>query len=324
MNCLTRSIIILCLLQLYPLIAATQGYPTKPLRLVVPYPPGGGVDIMARALSERLARAWGQAVVVDNKPGGGTIIGAEIVARAMADGYTLLLTADTTITSNPHAYAKLPYDPIGDFAPITMLVRTPQIVVVHPSIAANTLQELAVLARSKPDEINYGSFGVGSPQHLAFENFKTQTGTKLTHVPYKGFAPVILAMITGEVKVTMTSVTLTRPYIQAGKVKALAIGRAERDATMPDVPTLHESGFPGIDPQNWFGLFAPTGTQRSTVLKIQADVAAVFAEPGFREQHVLSKGYSSAPVSPEEFAAFIQSDLAYKATMIKRAGIRPE
>ena len=301
-----------------------QAYPSKPVKMIVPYPPGGGVDIMARALAEPLGRVWGHAVVVDNKPGGGTIIGAELAARAVPDGYTLLLTSDSTITSNPHTYAKLPYDPMKDFAPITTLVRAPQIVVVHPSVPANTLQELANLARSKPDEINYGSFGVGSPQHLAFESFKTQTGTRLTHVPYKGFAPTIQAIITGEVQLTMTSVSLTRPFVQAGKVKALAIGKAERDSTMPDVPTLRELGFPGIDPQNWFGLFAPAGTPLPAVLKIQAEVGAIFAEPGFRERHVLSRGYDSAIISPEEFAAFIRSDLAYKAKMIRNAGIRPE
>lgn len=307
-----------------PLAALAQAYPGKPVRIVVPYPPGGGVDGMARPLAERLAAKWGQPVLVENKAGAGTIIGAEFVAKAPQDGYTLLLTTESTITSNPYIYPKLPYDPIKELAPITQLIALPQMVVAHPSVAANSLGELVELARAKPGQFNYGSYGSGSQPHLLFEGFKAQTGVAITQVPYKGIAPAVTAALAGEVQLTMAGASVSRGHIEAGKLKPLAIARKQRLTLMPGVPTLAEAGFAEIDPQSWFGLFVTGGTPREIVAKIHQDVIAVFADPEFRDRHMLQRGFDPVLSTPEEFAAFIQVDLQQKARLIKLSGAKAE
>lgn len=304
--------------------AFAQPYPSRPVRIVVPYPPGGGVDGMARPLADQLSRRWGQPVLVENKAGAATIIGAEQVAKATPDGYTLLLTSESTITSNPHIYAKLPYDPIKDLAPVTQLISLPQMVIAHPSVSANSLQELVALAKVQPGTLNYGSYGGGSQPHLLFEGLKAQAGIALTHVPYKGIAPALQAALAGEVQLTMAGASVSRGHIDAGKLKPLAIARKERLALLPNVPTLREAGYPDIDPQSWFGLFATGGTPREAVEKIYQDVAAAFSEPQFRERHMLQRGFDPVLSSPEEFARFIQEDLRAKAMLIKLSGARPE
>ena len=300
-----------------------QEYPAKPVRIIVPYPPGGGVDILARPLADRLARMWGAPVIVENKAGAGTLLGAETVARATPDGYTLLMTSDTTITSNPYVYRKLPYDPVKDFAPLTRLVSLPQMVLAHPSLSANTLGELVALAKAKPGALNYSSLGAGSQPHLVYANLEAITGAQITHIPYKGSAPAITALIANEVQLSMGSGN-HYAMIRAGKLKALAIARAERDPQFPNVPTLREAGFPELDPQLWFGILATGGTPRPVIDKIFSSIGVVFADPQFREPQVTSKSYDLAISSPEDFAAFIRSDLDYKGRMIKRAGIQPE
>lgn len=304
--------------------ALAQDYPARTVRMIVPYPPGGGVDGMARPLADRLTRTWGQPVVVENKPGAGTIIGADFVAKSPPDGHTLLLTSDSTITSNPHIYPKMPFDPLKDLASITQLIGLPQMVVAHPSVSANTLRELVALAKAKPGSLNYGSYGSGSQPHLLFEGLKAQTGIQITHVPYKGIAPALQAALAGEVQLTMAGASVARGQIQAGKLKPLAIARKERQAIMPEVPTLREAGYPDIDPQSWFGLFTTGGTPRDIVLRIQRDVAQIFSEPEFRERHVTQRGFDLALSTPDEFAAFIRSDLEYKARLVKISGARAE
>jgi tripartite-type tricarboxylate transporter receptor subunit TctC len=302
---------------------AQEPYPSRPVRVIIPYPPGGGVDTLGRPLADRLSRMWGVPVVIENKPGGGTIIGAEVVVRAAPDGYTLLLTSDTTITSNPYVYVKLPYDPVKDFAPVTRLVSLPQMVLANPSLGADTLTELVALAKSVPGKLNYGSYGAGSQPHLVYTNLEALSGVQLTHIPYKGSAPSIQALMANEVQLGMGSGNYYG-LIRGGKLKALAIARAERDPQMPNVPTLRESGYPELDPQLWFGLLATAHTPPAVVAKIGSSIATLFADSQFREPHVTSKSYDAAVSSPEEFAAFIRADLEYKARMIKRAGIRPE
>ncbi len=308
---------------LAPLAALAQAYPNKPVRIVVPYPPGGGVDGIARPIAERLSQKWGQPVVVDNKPGAATIIGAEFVAKAAPDGYTLLLTSESTITSNPFVYPTLPYDPVKGLAPITQLIALPQMVVAHPSLPANTLKELVALAQANPS-ISYGSYGSGSQPNLLFEALKQQTGIQLLHVPYKGIAPAVTATLAGEVQLTMAGASVSRGHIQAGKLKPLAIARAERLAIMPDVPTLKEAGFPDIDPLSWFGLFATGGTPPEIVAQIQKEVAAMFAEPEFREKHMLGRGFDPVLSTPADFAKFIQADMVQKARLVKISGAKPE
>ena len=304
--------------------AFAQAWPSKPVKIVVPYPPGGGVDGIARPIAERLTQRWGQPVLVENKAGAATIIGAELVAKAPADGYTLLLTSESTITSNPHIYPKLPYDAVRELAPVTQLIGLPQMVVAHPSLPASSLKELVELAKAKPNTVNYGSYGSGSQPHLLFESLKAQTGAALTHVPYKGIAAAVTAVVAGEVQLTMAAASLARGQIQAGKMKAIAIARASRQSIMPDVPTLREAGFPDIDPQSWFGLFATGGTPRDIVQKIQTDVAALFADAEFRERHMLQRGFDPVLSTPEDFAKFIQADMQVKARLIKVSGAKAE
>ncbi len=324
MKCFLPWLAALTVASIFPGVALCDEYPSKPVRVVVPYPAAGGVDILARTVAERLAARWHQPVVVENKSGAGTIIGAEFVARSAPDGYTLLLTTDATITSNPHTHAKLPHDPMKDFAPITLLIVGPQLVVVHASVAASSMNELAALAKRQPGALNYASYGNGSQPHLLFEAFKVKTGAPISHIPYRGAAPGLQAVVAGEVHLALVPLALSRPFIQAGRLKPIAIGRAERARELPDLPTLGEAGFSDIYPLTWFGLFAPAGTPRPIVLKVQADVAAIFSDPEFRERHILQRGYDPAVGTPEEFAAFIRSDHAAKGQLIKRAGLRPE
>ena len=312
------------LLCVIALASAAQEFPVKAVRIIVPYPPGGGVDTMARPLAERLAQKWSQSVLVENKPGASTIIGAELVARATPDGYTLMMTTDSTITSNPHLYAKLPYDPVRDLAPVTQLIRVPQMVVAHPSFPARTLAELVGLAKQTPGKIAYASYGSGSQPHLLFEALRAKTGAELDHVPYKGVAPAIQATVAGEVMLTLGGASVTRGLINDGRLRPLAIARAERLAIMPSVPTLREAGFADIDPLSWFGLFATGGTPAAVLARIQRDVAEVFADPAFRERHMLQRGFDPVLSAPSEFAEYIQRDLAVKARLVKNSGAKPD
>ncbi|MFM9972416.1 MAG: tripartite tricarboxylate transporter substrate binding protein [Burkholderiales bacterium] len=299
----------------------SQPYPNKPVRIIVPYPPGGGVDGIARPLADKLSRAWNQPAVVENRAGAGTILATELVAKATPDGYTLLLTSDSTITSNPFVYAKLTYDAVKDLAPVSLLAVVPQMVIAHPSVAARSLKELIALAKSNPGALNYGSYGIGSQPQLVYESLKAIAGADFNHVPYKGFAPAIQAVVAGEVQLTMGSVALTRGLIGAGKLRPLAIARPEREPTMPDVPTMKEVGFPSIDPLTWFGLFAPGATPQALIARINADVTAAFGDKEFLDRNVLQKGMDSGVGSPEKFAEFIRLDMANKGAMIKNAKI---
>lgn len=308
----------------WPIAASAQDYPTKLVRIIVPYPAGGGVDGMARPLADRLSRVWQQPVVVENKPGASTIIGADMVAKAPADGYLLLFTSDSTVTSNPHLYRTMPFDPIKDLAPVTQLIDLHQMVLVHPSVSANTMQELVALAKAKPGTLNYGSYGSGSQPNLLFEALKAETGIELTHVPYKGLAPALMATIAGEVQMTLGSAGSSGTYIEAKTLKPLAIARPTRLPLYPDVPTLREAGFPDIDPRPWYGMFAPAGTPPAVVAKIQKAVAAILEEPEFRDREVVGRGYTGVGSTPEQFAAFIKEDLAYKGRLIKISGAKVE
>ncbi|HVE49054.1 MAG TPA: tripartite tricarboxylate transporter substrate binding protein [Casimicrobiaceae bacterium] len=304
--------------------AAAQEFPSGPVRLIVPYPPGGGVDGMARPIAERLSRIWGKPVVIDNKSGGSTIIGSDAVAKSPPDGHTLLFTSDSSITSNPHLFASLPFDPIKDLMPVTQLIDLHQMVVVHPSVSANTMQELVALAKAKPGTLNYGSYGSGSQPNLLFESLRVQTGAQIAHIPYKGIAPALAATLAGEVQMTLGGAATTSGHIASGRMKPLAIGRAQRLKQYPDIPTLREAGFPDVDPRSWFGMFAPRGTPQAVVDKIRNDVARILADPEFDAREITGKGYTSVGSTPEEFAAFVKTDLDYKGKMIKSAGIKAE
>lgn len=300
-----------------------QDFPDRLVRIVVPYPAGGGVDGMARALGDGLSQIWKQPVIVENKPGASTMIGGEFVARAPADGYTLFLTSDSSITSNPFLFPNAKFDPIKDFAPITQLIELNQLVVLHPSVPANSLKELVALSKEKKGALNYGSYGVGSQPHLLFEMLRAQAGAEIMQIPYRGIAPAITATLAGDVQMTLGGWSVTAGHIQGGKLKPIAISKKERQKELPDVPTLREAGFPDIDPQSWFGLFATAGTPKPVVDKIQKDVATVFAEPAFQTK-IQALAFTPVVSAPDDFAKFIAEDLAYKKRLIATTGIKAE
>lgn len=310
---------------LVPALAVAQGASGQAVKIVVPYAPGGGVDVLARVLAERLQQKWGRPVIVENKAGASTIIGTTAVTKAQPDGQTLLLTSEATITSNPFLFAKLPYDPVRELTPISQLVSLPQMVVAHPSVSANTMAELVQLAKTRSEGLSYASYGSGSLPHLLFEGLKNRSGASLTHVPYKGIAPAVTAVLSGEVELSLAGVPAALAHIKAGTLKPLALGRKTRLASLPQVPTLQEAGFQDIDTQeSWFGLFVTAGTPDKLVQKIARDVAEIAADPQFRERYVLSRGFDPVFSTPEAFAQFIQADMRLKANLIRISGAKAE
>ncbi|HEV2571217.1 MAG TPA: tripartite tricarboxylate transporter substrate binding protein [Beijerinckiaceae bacterium] len=318
-----RSLLPLAALLLSPTLTMAQDFPKQMVRMIVPYPAGGGVDGLARAVADSLGRKWGQSVIIDNRPGASTMIGGEYVARAPADGTTLLFTSDSSITSNPFLFRKMSFDPIKDLAPITQLADLHQMVLVHPSVQANTLQELAALAKAKPGALNYASYGNGSQPHLLFEALKKQADIQIVQVPFRGIAPALQAVIAGDVQMTLGG-PAALGMLEAKQLKALAIGRKQRLPALPDVPTLAEAGYPEVDPLSWFGLFAPAGTPPAIIDKIQKDVAATLADPDFNKRFVAGLGFTGVASTPQAFAQFIKDDLAIKERLIATSGATVE
>lgn len=304
--------------------ARAQPYPSKPIRIVVPYPAGGGIDVLSRLIGARLAQRFNQPVVIENKPGGGTIVAAESVARAAPDGHTLMVTTDATISINPHLYAKLPYDPVKDFAPITQLVFLNQLLVANAALPVSNLKELIAHAKAQPGKLNYASYGIGSQPHLAMEIFKSQSGTDIVHVPYKGIPQAVPAAIAGEVQLTFSGAASSQAHIKAGRLKALAIGGAARLPLMPEVPTFAEQGFADVPANAWFGLFAPAGTPREVIATLHAEVTRILKEPEFLQKEIAAKGYELVVSTPEEFAVFLAADTRRNAQAVKISGARAE
>ena len=312
----------LCLL---PLVATAQTYPNKMVRIIVPYAAGGGVDVLARTLAERLTKKWGQPVIVENKVGAATIIGADTVAKAAPDGHTLLLTSEATITSNPYLFDKLPYDTGRDLAPISQLIKLPQMVIAHPSVAAQNMEELVALAKAKPNQLNYASYGSGSLPHLLFEGLKSKSAIEITQVPYKGIMPAVTALLSGEVQLTLVGASIAQPHILAGKMKALAVAGNERLKEFPNVPTLQQAGLSDIDPkESWFGLFASGGTPDAVIQKIYHDVAEAADDPAFRERILVARGFYPVFSAPAAFSQAIQADLQQKARLIRLSGAKAD
>jgi tripartite-type tricarboxylate transporter receptor subunit TctC len=303
---------------------AAHAWPTKPVRLVVAYPPGGGIDVMARQIAEKLTPAWGQPVVVENKPGANTIVATDAVAKSPADGHTILLTTDATFSINPHLYAKLPFDTQRDFIPVTMLVLLQQLLVAHPALPANTLEELIKLAKAKPGSINYASYGSGSQPHLSGEMLKNKAGIDLVHVPYKGISLAVPAVMAGEVQLTFAGIATSMPQLKAGRIKAIAIGGAQRSPLLPQVPTFRELGYPEVETHAWFGFFLPAGSPPDAVARIHRDTKAILEEPEFRQKQLIDKGYEVIGSSPEEFAAYIRKDSESRARAVKISGAKAE
>jgi len=297
-------------------------YPAKPIRVVVPFAPGGITDILARALGQRLAEAWGQQVVVENRPGANSQVGAEVVARAAPDGYTLMVSADTTFVMNPHLYGKVAYDALADFVPVSGLGISPQALVVHPGVPAVDVNGLVGLARTKPGELNYGTFGIGSSGHLNIELLQSMTGTKFTAVHYKGAAPALTDVIGGHIQMMIVSIGLVTQPWQAGQLKVLGFGSTARIAQFPDVPTIAESGLAGYEAASWYGLVAPHGTPREIVDKLSAETRRIFGDATFREKFLAPNMIFSIAGSPEEFAARIRTDYVKWGKVIRDANVK--
>jgi tripartite-type tricarboxylate transporter receptor subunit TctC len=292
--------------------------------MVVAYPPGGGIDVMARQIADKLTSAWGQPVVVENKPGANTIVATDSVAKSAPDGYTVLMTTDATFSINPHLYAKLPFDPQRDFVPVTMLVLLQQLLVAHPSLPANTLEELVKLAKAKPGTINYASYGSGSQPHLAGEMLKNKAGIDLVHIPYKGISLAVPAVMAGEVQLTFAGIATSTAPLKSGRIKALAIGGTQRSPLFPQVPTFAELGYPQVETHAWFGLFLPAGAPREAVTRLYQDTKKILDDPEFRQKQLIDRGYEVVGSSPDEFSSYIKSDSASRARAVKISGARAE
>ena len=304
-------------------LAMAQTYPTKPLKLVVPYAAGGSTDQLARAIAEPLGRALGQAVVVENKPGGNTIIGAEAVAKSAPDGYTLFMGSSASLAVNPLLYSKLPYDPVADFAGVSMLAASPLVMVVPASLPVTNVKEFVELAKRKPDAINYASVGNGNPLHLAGELFKVATGIEMTHVPYNGSAPALTALLGNQVQVMFDVVLTSNPHIQSGKLRALALTGTNRLALLPNVPTIAASGYPGYEAGIWFAMVVPKATPAAIVARLNTEVTKILAQPDMKARFD-GLALELIPGPSEEVAKYAQREQARWGKLIRDKGIRLE
>jgi len=301
--------------------AVAQTYPDKPVRLIVPLSAGSAVDTLARIPAQKLSEMWGQQMIVDNRVGANGIIGTEAAAKAPADGYTLLLTNDAALATSPALYPKLPYDPVRDFAPITLAASIPVILVVHSLVPVNSVKDLIDLAKSKPGQLHYASGGNGSAQHVPMEMFKQAVGIDLVHVPYKGLGPAFNDVVAGQIPVMFAGLSNVFPHIKSGRIRALAIGSARRSPAMPDVPTMQEAGVPGFDYSAWAGFLAPAGTPAPIIQKLNSDFTRALNLSEVREK-LGALGFEISPGTPAEFGELIRREMAKVAKVVKEAGIR--
>ena len=305
---------------LSPGSAGAQTYPAKPVRMLVPFPPGGGTDYTARLIGQKLSEMWGQPVVIENRPGASTTIASEMVARAAPDGYTLIM-GSTNHTINPSLYMKLPYDTIRDFAPITVAVTASYVLSVHPSLPARSVKELVALARAHKGEINYSSSGRSGPQHIAGELFKLMANVDMTHVPYKGGGPAVVALLGGHVQVMFATPVSALPHVKTGKLRALGVTSLKRSEAIPQVPTISEAALPGYEAVTWWGLLGPARLPREIVNKIHGDVVKVLHTSDTQDK-LAREGVNPAGTSPEQFAAMIQQDIGKMAKIVKAANMK--
>ena len=299
-----------------------QTWPTRPVKIIVPFPAGGLADILARQLSEELGKVWKQPVVVENRAGAGTMIAGEATAKAAPDGYTLLLANDATISSNQYIYKKMPYDPVNSFVPIINIAASPIVMIAGGKFAGQTVQDVVTAATQNPEKINYGTFGVGSTAHVDAHSFMALSNTKLTHVPYKGVAEVMLALVSDQVQISFTGIPPALPFAKDGRIKILAISNSKRSALLPNVPTFAEAGMPGFQAAPWFGLIGPAGLPKAVVDKVASDVAKVITQPAFLNAHITGVGLELLNQGPDQYAAFLASDRANYAVKMKRLNIQ--
>ena len=302
---------------------AAQAYPTKPIRLVIHFPPGGPTDIVGRAVAQKLTEAWGQQVIVDNRPSAGGIVGVEAVVRSNPDGHTLLFATGGSMSIAPAFNPKLPYDVFKDLAPVSLVVINPQILVFHPAFPPNSVKDLIVLAKSRPGTINYASVGPGSPNHLGMEMLKSMAGIDMVHIPYKGTAPALTDLLAGQVSLMFNSMPSVLPQVKSGKLKGIAVGSAKRSPAVPDIPTVAESGVPGFDYVTWYGLFAPAATPKAIIAKLNAQVVSMLAEPELAQRLVV-QGADPQSSTPEGLARYMREEHERWKKVITSAGIKAE
>lgn len=303
--------------------ALAQTYPSKPVRMIVPFPPGGGADIMGRTIGQKLSEMWRQPVIFDNRAGAGGNIGAEAAARAPADGYTMLVMSTGIAAINPFLYRRLSYDPTKDFAPLAMGGRFAHMIVVHPSLPVKTTADLIKLARARPGEVTYSSAGVGTPNHLAGELFSTMARVKLLHVPYKGSAAQVISVMGGEASLTFSPFTLALPHVTSRRLRAVAVTSPERLPQLPDVPTVNESGLPGYEVIAWNGFVFPAGTPTELVKKVNEDIGRILSMKDVKER-LAADGWDPWPISPEVFGEFIRAELKKWGKVVRESGARAE
>lgn len=318
-NKLQAALLLILLSTSTALTALGQEYPAKPIRMVVAVAPAGPTDILARMIGQRLAEKWGLPVIIDNRPGGGQVIGTEIVAKAPADGYTLLMGTNT-FAVNPALFKSLPYDPRLDFAPITLVAEIPLILVVHPSVPASTLKELITVAKARPRQLNYASSGMSSSLRLAAELMQSMTGVEMVHVPYRGTGPATTALIGGHVQLMFSNPIVAAPHVKTGNLRALAMTSSRRAASMPELPTMSEAGLPGYTAGSWFGLMAPGKTSPAIINKLHIEVAHILRMPDVGAL-MASAGADAIGSTPREFSDYIGAEMAKWAKVIRESGI---
>jgi tripartite-type tricarboxylate transporter receptor subunit TctC len=317
------TILVIGLAACLPVAALAQGWPARPIRMLVPFPPGGGVDFAARIVGKHLAERLGQPVVIENRAGANGIIALEALKNAPPDGYTLAAASNGPLVINPAIYLKLPYDPVKDFTAIGRIVDFPLLLVTHPSLPASSVTELIALAKAKPGALTYSSPGVGNGSHLAVELFASLAGISLVHVPYKGTAPAATALLAGEVSLTISSIPTVLAHIRAGRMRALAVGNAARLPALPEFPTLAESGVPGYEAFSWAGLIAPAGTPKEVVARVNRETMQILKQKDIVDQ-LTKDGTLAAPDTPGQFSAYIKTELDKWAAIVKLAQIKPE
>jgi tripartite-type tricarboxylate transporter receptor subunit TctC len=311
-----------CLL-LCSALAAAQGYPSKPIRFIAPFPPGGSSDVLCRALGQKLSELTGQPVVVENRAGASSNIGHEFAAKQPADGYTLLLSNNAALAINPHLFKKLPFDPQNDFAPVSMVASAGQVLVVHPSLPVTNVKELIALAKAKPGQLTYGSGGRGIQSHIAGENFKTMAGVDIVHIPYKGTVQAVADLVGGQVNLVFADMIPAMPHIRSGKLRPLAVTVAKRSAVMPEVPTMDEAGLPGFRSVVWWAVLVPKGTPQDVIGRLNAHFGRIVAMPDVQERYA-SLGIYTEHSTPRQVTERTKADLAEFARILKAAGVEAE
>ena len=306
-----------------PTAMAQTPYPSKPIRLIVPFTPGGSTDILARSIGQELTKAWGQSVIIDNVPGAGGSIGADKVAKAPADGYTLLMGHIGTLAVNPSLYPKLPYNPVKDFAPVAWVARVPNILVVNSAVPVKSVQDLVAYAKSKPGQLSYGSGGNGSAANLATEYFKMQTGTAIVHIPYRGTAPAVTDLIGGQIQLVFTGAPAVLGHIKSGQLHALAVSSPKRLDAMPDLPTVAESGYKNFEADQWYGVVAPAGTPKDIVQKLNAQINVALNSPELKKR-LSAEGAIATPESPEAFGKLIAHEIARWQPVISSGRVKAD